>query len=181
GGGVGPPSKGPLRIVGQWIARQNGRDLRIYRYEERVTGERRRVLSLPLSLGRHREHLRGPQHLAETLILPEEKGAIPALVNSRQRDRPTQREAEFIAPEGGDAAGVGQGALIEEIARIEGRVAHEFKNRAVKQIRPCLGYDVGEAGSTVANFRRHHPRKRLDFLHRVHVEVGKGGATQFRV
>ena len=48
---------------------------------------------------------------------------------------------------------------IEEIARIEGRVAHEFKNRAVQQVRPGLGLDVGEAGSAVAEFRRHHAGK----------------------
>ena len=33
----------------------------------------------------------------------------------------------------------------------------------------------------MADFRRYHARKRLDSLHRVDVEVGKGGAAQLRV
>ena len=95
--------------MGYGIGRQNRRHLRIYRHVERVAGKRRGVQPLALCLGGHGKHLRGPQHLAETLVLPEEKRAIAALVNSRQRDRPAQGEAEFIAPEGRNAAGIGQG------------------------------------------------------------------------
>jgi hypothetical protein len=58
--------------------------------------------------------------LAKSLILPEEKGAIAAPVNSRQRHRPTQGEAKFIAGEVGNAAGLGQTLPVEKIARIEG-------------------------------------------------------------
>ena len=44
-----------------------------------------------------------------------------------------------------------------------------------------FGNNVGEAGSSVAYFGRHHSGTGADFLDRIHVKIGKGRSTQLRV
>jgi len=44
-----------------------------------------------------------------------------------------------------------------------------------------LGDHVGVAGRSVTDLGGHHSRISLYFLDRIHVEVGKGGAPQFRI
>ena len=48
-------------------------------------------------------------------------------------------------------------------------------------VRTRLGDDVGEAGRSTPDFGGHPPRARANLLHRVHVEVGEGGASHFGI
>ena len=71
--------------------------------------------------------------------------------------------------------------MIEVVARVEGGIAHELKDRSVKSAGPGTRNDVGESGSATADFSRHPPRTRLNLLDRVHIEVGEGGSAHLRI
>ena len=104
-----------------------------------------RIDACALGRGRHRHHLRGSQHLPESLVLREVESALAAVVNMRNVDRAAIRESELVAPEGRNAPGIRGRGMVEIVARVKGGVAHELKKRAVEAARPRAGDDVGDS------------------------------------
>ena len=90
---------GALHVIWQRIPRQHRSDSRIDRNDQRVPGICGRISAGALIFGRHREHLRRPQHLAKALILTEIKRLSTPVIDMRQYNRSTIGEAEFIPPE----------------------------------------------------------------------------------
>ena len=82
---------------------------------------------------------------------------------------------------GRNAARLGDGAAVEEVARVEGGVADELEDAAVQVVGAGLGDDVGEARRAVADFGGHHAGTGFDLLNRIDVEVGERGAAHFGV
>src|SRR5262249_30462719 len=120
-------------------------------------------------------------HLAEALILTEEKCLAAAVVEMREHDRPADGHAELVAREWRNAARIEIVFVIEEIASVEGGVADKFKGTAMNLVGAGLGDDVGEASRAVADFGGHHAAAGLHFLDRVDVEIGKSRAAQLGI
>ena len=99
----------------------------------------------------------------------------------RQDDGAAVGEAELVAAEGRDAAGIGDGGVVEIIARVEGGVAQELEDRAVKAAAAGAGNDVGEAGCAAADLGGHPAGDGLDLLDGVDVEVGEGRAAHLGI
>ena len=139
------------------------------------------VDSLAFRGGGYGKHLGCPQHLAEALVLAEIESAVAAVIEVGKHDRAAVGEAEFVADKGRDAAFVGDALVIKKIGGIKGGVAGKFKETAMDLVSAGLGDHVGETGRAVSDLRRYHSRTRLHFLDGVHVEVGEGGASDFRI
>src|SRR5208282_4355742 len=84
-------------------------------------------------------------------------------------------ESEFVAPERRNPPRIRRRRVIEVVACVERRVAHELEDRAVKATRSRACDDVGESGSSASYFGGHPAGNRLDLFHRVHVEVRERG------
>ena len=112
-----------------------------------------------------------PKHLPEALVLAEVEGPVAAIVQTRQDHRAAIGEAELVAHEGGNAAGLSDGTTIEEVPGVEGGVADERKSRAVDLGSAGLGDDVREGGGALADLRRHYPGIRPNLLDGFDVEV----------
>ena len=82
--------------------------------------------------GGHGHHLGGAEHLAEALVLREVEGALAAVEDVREIDRAAVGEAELVAAEGRNAAGIGGRGVVKVVARVEGGVAHELEEGAVE-------------------------------------------------
>ncbi len=196
-GRVGVGAKRTSRQIGQRVAFQDGQEGIVYRNFENVghggavgllvgDGVVHGAVGGASRIGALRERgngedLGGAEHLAEALVLAEVEGSLTAIVEVRQKDRAAVGEAELVAAEGRNAPGGFRRGVVEIIARIKGRVAHKFKHRAVEAAGAGAGDDVGEAGGAAADFGRHPSGLRLNLLHRVHVEVGEGGAAHLGI
>ena len=90
-------------------------------------------------------------------------------------------EAEFVADEWRDAPRLREGLPVEEIARIERRIAQELEHRPMHRIGAGSRDDIGEAGGAASDFGGHPAGTRSDFLHRIHIEVGECGAAHLGI
>ena len=135
----------------------------------------------PLISRRHGHHLRGAQHLAEALVLKEIESALAAVIDSRNKNRATAGEAELVAAEGRNAAGIDRGGMVEVVARVKGGVAHKLEEGTVKATGARTGANVGEARGAAPDLGRHPTGVGINALDRIHVEVGEGGPAHFRV
>ena len=145
-------------VVGQGIAREDRGNRGIdgtLSVSTELVGIGDEVLAGALSWRGHGEHLRGSEDLAESLILAEVEGRFAAIVEVGQKDGAAVGESEFVAAEGRDAARLGDGGVVEVIARIEGGVAQELEERAVKSAAAGAGDDVGESGCAAADLGGH--------------------------
>ena len=120
-----------------------------------VAGKGRGVEAGALRGRGHGEHLGGSEHLAEALVLAEVEGLAAAVVEVGNDDGAAVGEAELVAAEGRNAAGVGDGGVVEVIAGVEGGVAQELEERAVEAAAAGAGDDVGEAGGAAADLGGH--------------------------
>src|SRR5437016_2299231 len=178
GGRVGAVPKRPLRIIGQRVTSQHGTNLRVDGDQQRVAREGGGIQALAFLHGRNRKHLRGSQHLAEPLVLPEEISPLAARVEAGYDEGPTDREAKFIASEVWNAAGAHGAALVKEVAGVERRVAQELEDRAVHIVSTRPGNDLGKTRGTMADFRWHDAGIGADLLNGVNVEIGESRPTQ---
>ena len=121
------------------------------------------------------------EHLAESLILGEEEGAVAAVVEMRDLDGAAEGDAKLVADEGRDAARAGRRGVVEEVARVERGIAQKLERGAVHRVGARLGEDVGEAGRATPDFGGHPPRAGADLLDRIHVEVGESRSTHFGI
>ena len=112
---------------------------------------------MPRALGGGRDghDLRGSQHLAKALVLSEVEGSLAAVVDVGNKNRAAIGEAELIAAERRDAAGIGRGWMVEVVARVKGGVAEEFEDRPMKAAGSGAGDDVGKSRGAAADFGRH--------------------------
>jgi hypothetical protein len=99
----------------------------------------------------------------------------------RQNHGAAVGKPELVAAEGRQPAGRGRRGVVEEVARIECRVAHKLENRAVKTASPGTCADIRKPRCTKADLRRHPARAGLNFLYRIHIEVGERRAAHFRI
>src|SRR5271165_2421467 len=180
-GGIGARAIRPLEFIWQRIPRENGSDCGTDGNGEGIAGISGGVDSLAFGGGGDGEDLGGAENLAETLILSEEKSAVPAVINVWKDNGATNGEPKFIARKRRDAARILDAGVIEEIAGVESGVADKFKHTAVELICAGFGDYVAEACGAMADFRGHDARTCLHFLNSVHVEIGKGCAAEFRV
>src|ERR1700683_3279447 len=95
-----------------------------------------------------------------------------------RRRGPTVRWVTDRAPE---TPRIDSAAVIEEVARVKGRVAHEFEGAAVHEVVSGFRDDVGESGGSMTDVGRHNAGAGLHFLNRIDVEVRKCSAAEFRV
>jgi len=179
--GVGVDSVRTNGIVRQWVARQHACHARVDRDHQGVPGKSSYVVTGTLLRGRHRKYLGGSQHLAKALVLAEVKRLAGAVVKTGQDDGAAIGKAELVAAEWGQPAWVGNGGVVKVISGIEGRIAQELKERAVETSAAGPGDDVGKAGASIANGRRHKTRLRLDLFDRVDVEVAEGGTAHLGI
>ena len=129
----------------------------------------------------HRHHLRGSQHLPEALVLREVEGSLAAVIDVGNEDRAAIGESELVAAERRNSSRVRRGGMVEVVARVEGGVAHEFEERAVKSAGAGAGNDVGESRRAAADLSRHPAGTRLNALHRIDIEIGECGAAHLRI
>jgi len=61
--------------------------------------------------------------------------------------------------------------MIEEIARVECRIADKFKSAAVHFIRPGLCDYIVETSRPVSDFWGHHSRTRLHLVNGINIKV----------
>ena len=127
------------------------------------------------------DHLGVAEHLAEALIFREIERAIAAVVQAWNHHGAAVGEAEFIADERRDAFRLRNGAPVEEVARIERRVAQEFEDRAVQVVGSGAGDDVGETGRAAPDFGGHPAGAGADLFHGIDIEVGERSAAHFGV
>ena len=180
-GRVGPGAVGSLGIVGQGIAGQDGGNPRIHGHMEYVARESCAVEAPALFGRRHRQHLRGPENLAEPLVLAEVVGAVPAIVKARNHNRPSVSESEFVPVETRNTPRLGDRPAVKEIPRVESGVADEFEHAAVQIVHPGFGDDLRIPRRSMPDFRRQHTRARFNFPDRVHVEVRERRPAHLRV
>src|SRR6202012_3438978 len=150
-------------------------------YKQRVAGDSRGIDALTLGCGWDGEYLRRAEHLAEPLIFHEIERLAAAVVKFRQNDRTAVRNAELVAGERRNTARVDCAAVVEKVASVKRRVAHEFECASVNEIVTRFGNDIRKSGGSVADVSRHHSRTGLNFLDRIDVEVRKCRAAGFRV
>ena len=86
---------------------------------------------------------RPAQHLPEALIFEEVKGPVASVVNARDDHRPAAGQAEFVADERRYPPRLRQGAVVEEITRIQRRITKKLEQRSMENIGSRLGNDVG--------------------------------------
>ena len=98
--------------------------------------------------------MRRSKNLSESLVFAEEISAIASVV-ARKYDRSPDRPTEFIAVEWRYATAA-QFDVIEIIAGIERRIAKELERAAVNRICPRACHNIGVAGSSMADLRKHH-------------------------
>src|SRR5579859_1620569 len=90
-------------------------------------------------------------------------------------------ESELVTAEWGNASWVCRRRMIEEIARVKRRVAHELEKRAVEACRSGASDDVCETRRPTTNISRHPSRTRSQFLDGVYVEVRHDAATHLGI
>ena len=178
---VGARAVGTARIVRQRIAREHLRDARIHGDDQRVAGKRGGVEALALRRGRNRNHLRVAQAPAGSLDTRRSKTSVAAVVDARNHHRSAIGDAEFIADERRDALGLRQGLAVEEIARIERRVAQKLEHRSVKRIGAGARHDIGVAGRASPDFGGHPAGTGVDLFHGIDIEIRERRAAHFRI
>src|SRR5712672_2147027 len=103
---IGARAKGSLWFIGKRIAGQHGGYRGIYRNGQRVAGKCSGIDSLPLGERGHWKHLRGSQHLPETLIFAKIKCLATAIVNAWKHQRSAVSRAKLVANKGRNPARV---------------------------------------------------------------------------
>ena len=172
---------GPRRVVRQRIARQELGDARVHGNDQGVARIGSGIQAGAFGGGRNGDHFGIAKHLAEALIFGEIEGAIAAIVQAWNDDGAAVGQTEFVADERRDAPRLRNGALIEEVARIQRGVAEELEHRSVQFVGSGAGDDVGEAGRAAPDFGGHPAGTRADLFNRIDIEVRECGAAYFGV
>ena len=178
---VGARAVRALRIVGKRIARQQFGNSRIDGDDQGVAGESRGVVPGAFGDGRNGEHLRGSQHLPESLEFEKVEGAIAPVVKARQEHRPSVGKAELVADKWRNAVGAGERAVIEKIAGVQVGVAQEFEDRSVRRVGAGTGDDVGKPRGAAADLGGQPAGTRTNLLHGIDIEIGEGRAAHFGI
>src|SRR5579859_934637 len=146
-------SVGPLGLIGQRIASQDGSDFGAYRDSQRIAGKSRGIN--PLSFGRcwHRKYLRRSKHLPKALILREIVSSAAPIINSRKHHWPAAGDAKLVASEGRNPPRIYCALMIEEISRVKRRVADKFESAAMHVIRAGFGDHIIKTCGSVTDFR----------------------------
>ena len=179
--GIGARAVGAGGIIGERIASEDGGDGGVDGNGEGIAGKSGGVDTETFGGSGNSKNLSGAEDLTEALVFAEEKSAIRAVVDVRKDDRTADGKAKFIASKGRNAARGLRRGVVKKITSVERGVADEFKDAAVNLSGAGFGDDVAETGSAMADFRGHDAGAGLNFLNGINVEIGKGGATQFRV
>src|SRR5207302_9770053 len=108
---------------------------------------RLREVSRALEHGRDYTQVGGAFDIAEAFPACQEEGAVVAVVELRNHDRPSERRAELVAPQL-TLAGV------EKIARVEEIVAEVFEHGAVRLIAAALENHADDTAGETAVFGR---------------------------
>ena len=131
--------------------------------------------------GGHRDHLGVAEHLPEALIFGEIERAVAAVVQAWNHHGAAVGQAEFIADERRDALRLRERLAVEEVARIERRIAQEFEHRSVDRVGARPGDDIGVTRRAAPDLGGHPAGTGTDLLHRIDVEVGEGSAAHFGI
>src|SRR6185437_6131368 len=135
GRGIGARSISAGGIVGQRIAREHGGDLRVDGDLQRVGGSvgiGNGVLTGALGHGWDGDDLGCSEDLAKALILAEVEGAATTVIDMREDDRAAVGESKLVSAKRRNAARLGDGRVVEIVARVEGGVAKELKEGTVE-------------------------------------------------